>query len=93
MSGLRRTKIVATLGPATDGSGMLDRLVAAGLDAARLNYSHGEANDHAKRAAAVREAAAKAGREIGIIADLHGYSGGTNGMKIVTVGDFVEHVG
>ncbi len=72
MSGLRRTKIVATLGPATDGSGMLDRLVAAGLDAARLNYSHGEANDHAKRAAAVREAAAKAGREIGIIADLQG---------------------
>ena len=69
---MRRTKIVATLGPATDRPGMLARLVAAGLDAARLNYSHGNADQHAARMRAVREAAAAAGREIGVIADLQG---------------------
>ncbi len=69
---MRRTKIVATLGPATDQPGMLARLIAAGLDAVRLNYSHGLAADHARRARAVRAAAAAAGREIGLIADLQG---------------------
>ena len=69
---MRRTKIVATLGPATDKDGMLARLIAAGLDAARLNYSHGDVADHARRALAVREAAAAAGREVGLIADLQG---------------------
>lgn len=69
---MRRTKIVATLGPATDRPGMLARLIDAGLDAARLNYSHGDAADHARRAAEVRAAAAAAGREIGLIADLQG---------------------
>ena len=69
---MRRTKIVATLGPATDKPGMLARLVAAGLDAARLNYSHGTVADHARRAQAVRTAAVEAGREIGLIADLQG---------------------
>lgn len=69
---MRRTKIVATLGPATDKPGVLARLVAAGLDAARLNYSHGNASDHARRAAEVRAAAAAAGRELGLIADLQG---------------------
>jgi len=69
---MRRTKIVATLGPATDQPGMLARLIAAGLDAARLNYSHGEPADHARRAQAVRVAAAAAGREVGLIADLQG---------------------
>ena len=57
---MRRTKIVATLGPATDQPGMLARLIAAGLDAARLNYSHGDAADHARRAREVRQAAAAA---------------------------------
>ncbi len=69
---MRRTKIVATLGPATDKPGMLARLVDAGLDAARLNYSHGDAADHARRAAEVRAVARAAGREIGLIADLQG---------------------
>ena len=69
---MRRTKIVATLGPATDQPGMLARLIAAGLDAARLNYSHGVAADHARRARMVRETAAAAGREVGLIADLQG---------------------
>ena len=69
---MRRTKIVATLGPATDQPGMLEKLIDAGLDAARLNYSHGVASDHARRADEVRKAAVVAGREIGIIADLQG---------------------
>ena len=53
----RRTKIVATLGPATDADGVLDRLVAAGLDCARLNCSHGTHEDLRRRAAEVRAAA------------------------------------
>ena len=68
----RATKILATLGPATDAPRVLQRLIAAGVDAVRLNYSHGKPEDHARRAEAVREAAAKAGRDIGILADLQG---------------------
>ena len=69
---MRRTKIVATLGPATDKPKVLANLITAGLDAARLNYSHGTREDHAKRARAVRRAAKAAEREIAIIADLQG---------------------
>lgn len=69
---MRRTKIVATLGPSTDTSGTLEQLVASGMDAARLNYSHGTAAEHARRARAVRKAATQAKREIGLIADLQG---------------------
>ena len=69
---MRRTKIVATLGPATDAPGMLARLIDAGLDAARLNYSHGNHAEQARRAREVREAATPAGPEIGLIADLQG---------------------
>ncbi|MCZ6892807.1 MAG: pyruvate kinase [Gammaproteobacteria bacterium] len=69
---MRRTKIVATLGPATDRPGMIARLVDAGLDAARLNYSHGTAIEHARRAREIRAAATRSGREIGLIADLQG---------------------
>ena len=68
----RRTKIVATLGPATDADGMLDRLVAAGVDCARLNCSHGSHEDLRRRAAAVREAAHRAGRPLGLLFDLQG---------------------
>lgn len=68
----RRTKIVATLGPATDRPGVLTKLVAAGVDVVRLNFSHGMVDDHRLRAAAVREAAAKANRDIGILIDLPG---------------------
>jgi pyruvate kinase len=68
----RRTKIVATLGPATDAPGMLDELVAAGLDCARLNCSHGTARDLLRRAAEVRAAAARAGRPLGLLFDLQG---------------------
>ena len=68
----RRTKIVATLGPATDTPGMLARIIAGGVDVVRLNLSHGQPQDHRARAAAVREAAYAAGREVGILADLQG---------------------
>ncbi|HWU68095.1 MAG TPA: pyruvate kinase [Stenotrophobium sp.] len=69
---MRRTKIVATLGPATDEPGVLKRLLAAGVDVVRLNYSHGVAADHARRAEAVRTAAAALKRDVGILADLQG---------------------
>jgi pyruvate kinase len=68
----RRTKIVATLGPATDPPGVLDRLVAAGMDCARLNCSHGDADQLRARAAAVRAAAERCGRPLGLLFDLQG---------------------
>ncbi len=69
---LRATKIVATLGPATASPEMLTRLLAAGVDVVRLNFSHGAPGDHLARAEAVREAAKKLGREVAIMADLQG---------------------
>jgi pyruvate kinase len=68
----RRTKIVATLGPASDSPEKLRALIAAGMDAARLNLSHGTHAEHAERAARVRGAEADAGRPIALIADLQG---------------------
>ena len=73
MSGImRRTKIVATLGPATDDPRVLEELVRAGVDVVRLNFSHGQPEDHARRAAIVREAAKRVGRYIGVLGDLQG---------------------
>lgn len=69
---MRRTKIVATLGPATDKPKVLKQLIGAGLDGARLNYSHGTREDHAKRARSVRRAAKALNREVAIMADLQG---------------------
>ncbi len=69
---LRRTKILATLGPATDKPGVLEELFAAGLDVVRLNFSHGSAEDHIARADAVRALSKKTGRRVGILADLQG---------------------
>ena len=69
---LRRTKILATLGPATDAPGVLDALLAAGVDVVRLNFSHGDPASQVARANAVREAALRVGREVGILADLPG---------------------
>jgi pyruvate kinase len=68
----RRTKIVATLGPATDSPEMIERLVAAGVDVVRLNFSHGAPEDHRERAGLVRLAAARQGRFVAILADLQG---------------------
>ncbi|HEX7339260.1 MAG TPA: pyruvate kinase [Rhodanobacteraceae bacterium] len=69
---LRRTKILATLGPATDAPGMLEKILENGVDVVRLNLSHGTADDHRARAAAVREASRVVGREVGILCDLQG---------------------
>ena len=68
----RRTKIVATLGPASATSERLHELIAAGVDAVRLNLSHGKHEEHAERAWLVREIAAEIGRPIALIADLQG---------------------
>lgn len=68
----RRTKIVATLGPATDKERVLKKMLAAGVDVVRLNYSHGSADDQARRVEQVRKAAAELGRDVGILADLQG---------------------
>jgi len=69
---LRRTKIVATLGPATDDDQVLADIVRAGVDVVRLNFSHGQVADHARRVRLVRAAAAQAGRYIGVLGDLQG---------------------
>ena len=68
----RRTRIVATLGPATDPPGTLEALLRAGVDVVRLNFSHGDPQSQVARAEAVRAAAAKVGVEVGILADLPG---------------------
>ncbi|HET7650922.1 MAG TPA: pyruvate kinase [Gammaproteobacteria bacterium] len=68
----RRTKIVATLGPATDSPEVITAIVRAGLDVARLNFSHGEPADHRRRIKLLRDAAAAAGRDVGILGDLQG---------------------
>src|SRR5579883_986061 len=66
------TKIVATLGPATDAPGVLGRMLAAGATVFRLNASHGTQTDHAARVDAVRIAAREAGVHAGILLDLQG---------------------
>jgi pyruvate kinase len=68
----RATKIVATLGPASSSPEVLERMIRAGVDVVRLNFSHGKAQDHIDRARMVREVAAAAGRSVAIMADLQG---------------------
>ncbi len=72
MTTLRRTKILATLGPATDAPGVLEQMFEAGLDVVRMNFSHGDAETHIQRAEAVRELSRKTQRQVGILADLQG---------------------
>ncbi len=69
---IRRTKIVATLGPATDDRAVLKELIAAGVDVVRLNFSHGVPEDHQHRATMVSELAAECGRTVAILGDLQG---------------------
>src|ERR1700710_105548 len=68
----RRTKIVATIGPASRDPEVLARMVEAGMDVARLNFSHGSAEEHAETARLVRDAAGRAGRQVAILQDLPG---------------------
>ena len=79
---LRATKIVATLGPASSDPVMLEKMIRAGVNVVRLNFSHGSAEDHVKRAQLVREAATRAGVEVAIMADLQGPK--------IRVGKFLE---
>ena len=69
---MRRTKIVATIGPASREPETLRRLVEAGMDVARLNYSHGTLEEHAETVRRVRDAAGQAGRPVAILQDLPG---------------------
>src|ERR1700682_374635 len=68
----RSAKIVCTLGPASNSSEMIVRLMRAGMDVARLNFSHGTHEDHARTIKRLREASARLSRPIGILADLQG---------------------
>ena len=78
----RGTKIVATLGPATSDPEVLERLIRAGVDVVRLNFSHGKAQDHIDRANMVREIAERVGRTVALMADLQGPK--------IRVGKFVD---
>lgn len=69
---MRRTKIIATIGPASRDPGCLEALVRSGMDVARLNFSHGEAETHAENARRVREAAETVGRPVALQVDLQG---------------------
>jgi len=68
----RRTKIVATLGPASSDKQTLTRMIEAGLDVVRMNFSHGTAREHVERVELVRALARKAGRSVGVLVDLQG---------------------
>ncbi|MEO7853711.1 MAG: pyruvate kinase [Rubrivivax sp.] len=72
MTMTRSTKIVATLGPASSDPDVLERLLRAGVDVVRLNFSHGSAQDHINRAALVRETALRVGKPVALMADLQG---------------------
>ena len=68
----RRTKIVATIGPASESEDVIARLISAGVNVFRLNFSHGTGEQHARVAVRVRKQAAIAGQYVGILADLQG---------------------
>jgi len=92
----RRTKILATLGPATDAPGVLDRLVEAGMDCARVNCSHGDAEDLLRRAQAVRDASERSGKALGLLFDLQGPKlrlSGETAQRDLEVGDTLTFTG
>jgi len=69
---LRRTKIVATLGPASDDPAIIEEMIRAGVDVFRLNFSHGDASEHVRRAESIRAAALSVRKDVAILADLQG---------------------
>jgi pyruvate kinase len=72
MTAMRRTKIVATIGPSSSASAVIDALIASGVDVFRLNFSHGTHDSHRASFTTIREAAARAGRHVAILQDLSG---------------------
>ena len=72
MTEQRQTRIVATLGPATDPPGVLEGLLRAGMNVARINFSHGKRADHERRIGALRAAAESVGCDVAVLADLSG---------------------
>jgi len=68
----RSAKIVCTLGPASDSADMIERLMCAGMDVARLNFSHGTHAEHARTIKRLRETSARLSKPVGILADLQG---------------------
>ncbi|PVX40476.1 pyruvate kinase [Pasteurella langaaensis DSM 22999] len=88
---LRRTKIVCTMGPATDKGNNLEKIIAAGANVVRMNFSHGSPEDHIARAEKVREIAKKLGKHVAILGDLQGpkirVSTFKEGKVFLTVGD------
>jgi pyruvate kinase len=98
---MRSTKIVATVGPASQDADVLARMVVAGMDVARLNFAHGDRDQHAETAALIRKAAERAGRDVAILGDLPGpklrigpVAGGvaelTRDSQVVLTADAVE---
>ena len=87
----RRTKIVATVGPGSDGEDMIGRLIAAGVDVFRLNFSHGSAEHHQRVANRIRKQARHHNRYVGVLADLQGpkirIAGFRDGAVTLTAGD------
>ena len=72
MSVVRQTRIVCTIGPSSSSPHVLKAMIQAGMDVARLNFSHGDADSHREAAANLREAADAVGRPIAILGDLQG---------------------
>ena len=69
---IRRTKIVATMGPATESDAAVDSLIKAGVDVVRLNFSHGTVDEHKARAEKIRRIGGENNRHLAILADLQG---------------------
>ncbi|KPV49663.1 pyruvate kinase, partial [Kouleothrix aurantiaca] len=88
---MRRTKIVATIGPSSGTPDMIAKLIAAGMDVARLNFSHGSHADHAQRIRMLREASRQADRPLAILQDLQGPKIRTG--KLVGGGPVLLHAG
>lgn len=78
---MRKTKIVCTIGPASESPEMLEQLIIAGMNVARLNFSHGSQDEHAVRIAAIRDAAEKVGKPVGILLDTKGPEIRTHSMQ------------
>lgn len=78
---MRKTKIVCTIGPASESQEMLEKLIEAGMNVARLNFSHGSHEEHAIRIAAIRDASEKVGKPVGILLDTKGPEIRTHSME------------